>query len=1182
MANLTLTSNSVLSSSLLDSTSEAKDVFALTIPDGEYSIEATSLLVTVNLQITEAFTSGQDWSLWLQVGDNYLAPINSSDLASGFDDSGLLSYQFVVEPAGDGWPTLAAFVQTEDGSAFSSSAYELSFTTLSLFEEGAYGRLVEGQAIQGEANSDSDEDTFGFYVESGEATTASITFSEAGTVSISSASGPLATVGLDEPQVDGISVAAGQTLEFRLDGSQAFVSVDYLCSWIADPDTGIKAPSQNYTLTLDGGAGRIMPAPTLRVGDTVVQDSAITDASAELQFSSIQTYDLSDIFSVSEGVAQLQLIADSADSIFIQLGSDTEIAVSTDASTPTTVQVSDLTDTTIRAVTGTSSLTSYAELNTELALSGTESLFRSGVVQSAIESQAQGVSIAFESETLQEGSSGTVTVTLDQAAASDIDIFLNNASGDLVFGDGNSYATVTVLQGQTTTSEAILVTAVGGDTDFVAAESVELTAEVTTSSLSNLVVAPAIITVTDVLPEFTIRRVQQELLVLDGDRNQFDLTLTNAADFTDGDVTIDFGTNDKFAVVDASGEILSSLTFTSSEPTQSVYVKISGVGVADSESSSLTATVKVANVDANVTLPTMPILRVSETEIDSPFTLSGTSGDDVFYGTPESNVTFEGKGGNDVLAIGSVTELAGVFDAGLGNDSVLITGAKADFKTSFSDGATYLTLADNSLEGGLQLIGVESVVFSETSEVTYAVSELNSAPTATSPTSVTVEENGSAVISLSTLLTDPDNDALTYRLKYNGSVNDVPDWISINSLTSELEISPGFEDSGEYVLSVEATDKSVFPASPASHSLTVTVSDVNRAPIESAAISSQFIPSNSSANWSLNLLDYFDDPDGDTLTFELSVDTPDWVSLSDGLVTVSGNSLPLGSDFVGVSISDGNEGVITSSFEIEIGDTPGIGIDRAIAGRPVELNVSELEAAYQLDPSTDVSVKWETTSDLENWQVSTQSTGTSISLPASSSGPVFVRATATFQVEGVSTSVVSTPELIKSDAAIHADIIFKSDINVYLTEAVDFSAIVTGSSGATENLVGSGYDLSSFSADALPSGNSFEISADAQSYLAPDVGISDVIASLRHIVKLDVLEGKAAIAADMDGSGDIGISDVISQLRQIVKLEDSSGFKAVAQTADGYTDQLTADLLNSELEWVAMGDVDSSYTLDIV
>jgi hypothetical protein len=131
------------------------------------------------------------------------------------------------------------------------------------------------------------------------------------------------------------------------------------------------------------------------------------------------------------------------------------------------------------------------------------------------------------------------------------------------------------------------------------------------------------------------------------------------------------------------------------------------------------------------------------------------------------------------------------------------------------------------------------------------------------------------------------------------------------------------------------------------------------------------------------------------------------------------------------------------------------------------------------------------------------------------------------------------------------------------------------------NLSGYGYDLTQYAADSLPSGT-FEMSLAANASLAPDVGISDVIASLSHIVKLNTLTGKAAIAADMDGSGDIGISDVISQLRQIVKLESSSGFKAVVETNEGYTDQLSSDLIEQPLSWVAMGDVDSSYTLDIV
>ena len=57
--------------------------------------------------------------------------------------------------------------------------------------------------------------------------------------------------------------------------------------------------------------------------------------------------------------------------------------------------------------------------------------------------------------------------------------------------------------------------------------------------------------------------------------------------------------------------------------------------------------------------------------------------------------------------------------------------------------------------------------------------------------------------------------------------------------------------------------------------------------------------------------------------------------------------------------------------------------------------------------------------------------------------------------------------------------------------------------------------------------------------MTPDIGINDVISTLRAIVGLDTLTSKQTIAADMNDNGEVGISDVIGMLRQIVGLDDS-------------------------------------------
>jgi hypothetical protein len=91
-----------------------------------------------------------------------------------------------------------------------------------------------------------------------------------------------------------------------------------------------------------------------------------------------------------------------------------------------------------------------------------------------------------------------------------------------------------------------------------------------------------------------------------------------------------------------------------------------------------------------------------------------------------------------------------------------------------------------------------------------------------------------------------------------------------------------------------------------------------------------------------------------------------------------------------------------------------------------------------------------------------------------------------------------------------------------------------------------------------------------------DIGVVDVIASLRHIVGLSPLGGKSALAADVDNDGNIGVADVISQLRHIVGLSPINHFDAVAE--DGLQVGSGLEGQNS-IELLLNGDVDLSTVL---
>ena len=91
-----------------------------------------------------------------------------------------------------------------------------------------------------------------------------------------------------------------------------------------------------------------------------------------------------------------------------------------------------------------------------------------------------------------------------------------------------------------------------------------------------------------------------------------------------------------------------------------------------------------------------------------------------------------------------------------------------------------------------------------------------------------------------------------------------------------------------------------------------------------------------------------------------------------------------------------------------------------------------------------------------------------------------------------------------------------------------------------------------------------------------DINIGDVISSLRHIVGLDTLTGKAALAADVDNNTRIDIGDVISQLRHIVGLDEINTFDVV--NAEGV--EVGNTLANqTSVELILNGDVDLSTIL---
>ena len=1129
------------------------------------------MLVTLNFQVVEAFASDAEWTVTILDKDGTaVGSLNTADI-SGFDSSGYLSFRWLLPDTGEGF---SVEVKTSDGAQHSDSAYELSLTTTGVYETDAQiGRLPEGITVEANAKSSSDADAFGFFVDESSGVNAlSLEFSKAGTLSLSSSSGePILVSGTPATN---IAVTAGGALSFNLSSAAQFVTVEY---------TANAAGAYTVALTDTDGSGRVLDAPSVQVGDTVLQDykQAVYYDSAtapEFVLTSAKAYALSELASVSSGADFVYLIAGASD--VITLGGAHTGTVSTSAATPTKVAVADLSTTTV-SISADSTLGISAQYDT--AFTGADSelaLVSSGYIEANLVVSSQGIELSTINTTTPssplifvEGEIGSIKVTLASADTSgDTIVEVVNRSGDVVFANGESTTLVTIAQGATEGS--VTFTAKADDIDFNPSESISFTAEVTSGTATGLTVSPLTLTITETIPQFVATPVRQGLL-LGSEYVQYEISLTNSDEFSDDEIEVTFSVGAEFKIGSASNSISSSnliLNLGGASDSVNLYVAASSsVLSAETFSGAISNTVKVGTAASQIKVPSISLVRISDGASKVP-DVNGTTGDDGFYST-SLNETFNGLAGDDTLILSSDVALVGTFNGGDGTDLLVLDGAQALYTTANIDGSTYVKLKASDAEG-LAVNSVEKVAFDGNASTIFDLSSLNSPPTiAAAPSAVTVAEGDSLDVDLSSVFIDADGDVLTLRM------NSLPSWASFDAGTKVLSINPDYSDSGSAVtLTIDATDTGLF-TNPVQTTIDVTITDTNRSPVGST-ISGQFVSVDTPTEWSLALNQYFSDPDGNSLTYSVVGAKPSWLTLADGVLAATAPSTDSGSAVVTVQASD-STAAARKSFNLSWGDSPQLELSEAFVGSNITVDIDALVSAYGLS-AQDVAVEWQTSSDLSAWVKTTASTTTTLASPTLvNSQPTFVRAKLTYTESGAEQVVTTYPTLVKAVSNNLIEVQFDDHIGKFVTTNIDLDPVITPDSGNAVNLSGYGYDLTQYAADSLPSGT-FEMSLAANANMAPDVGISDVIASLRHIVKLDTLTGKAAIAADMDGSGDIGISDVISQLRQIVKLESSSGFKAVVETSEGYTDQLNSDLIEQPLSWVAMGDVDSSYTLDIV
>lgn len=207
----------------------------------------------------------------------------------------------------------------------------------------------------------------------------------------------------------------------------------------------------------------------------------------------------------------------------------------------------------------------------------------------------------------------------------------------------------------------------------------------------------------------------------------------------------------------------------------------------------------------------------------------------------------------------------------------------------------------------------------------------NAAPSISAPSSITYVKEG-ALTKIEFNVVDPENDDFTVRLDDNGNfaklsivATDENAIFEVNDNTATVknapsgvkaiaDITPEFGSQGNYALTLTATDSC---GNEAYESARYLVEHVNRAP-RIVATSDYMTMMETTTSDIISFADFFEDPDGDVLMYQLSLSNSDVVTayLSDESVIFHANNM--GSTIVYIKAVDPSGASVTYAFELEV------------------------------------------------------------------------------------------------------------------------------------------------------------------------------------------------------------------------------------------------------------------------
>ena len=287
-------------------------------------------------------------------------------------------------------------------------------------------------------------------------------------------------------------------------------------------------------------------------------------------------------------------------------------------------------------------------------------------------------------------------------------------------------------------------------------------------------------------------------------------------------------------------------------------------GLADSNTVTVTITVTAVNDAPAITVP-----GAQATNEDAPLGFTTISIADVDAGAGVLQLTLTSV--NGTLALGSTT---GLTVSGNGTASVTVTGTLADLNAALN-GLTFTPAADYSGPASVSLTindqgnSGAGGPLSDTQTINITVNPVNDPPVVNAATFSLPENsaNGTAVGSVT--FTDVESATETYAFAITaGNTNNA---FAINPATGAITVNNSaaldFETSPTFSLTVQVTDDGT-PVANGSATITVTLTDVNEAPVVSPATFA--IDENSANGTAAGSVTAIDQDAGQTLTYAIT------------------------------------------------------------------------------------------------------------------------------------------------------------------------------------------------------------------------------------------------------------------------------------------------------------------------